>query len=495
MGQPNIAPLRDEVKEDATLSRPLCIGLGGTLVGTDLFWDGLLRLARKRPGLVLSLPFRLLLDNERLRRFVAEQISSDAAALPYRSDVLELLRASAQKGQRIVLSAGTDGQVGRAVAAHLALFDEVLTIDGQSKRSTASQRDESFKVRFGSTGFDYVGNSVTDLPLLAVARRAYLVGASQVVASRARLLGEKVQVLSVRPSRIKAMAKVIRPHQWAKNALVVVPVLLAPGLPSLQRLSLAVLAAIAFSLCASAGYVFNDLLDVDADRAHGSKRHRPFASGALPLQYGPPLFFALFFASFGIALGTLPVAFVGMLALYFVATLAYSFALKSMMMLDVVVLAWLYTHRVLAGGIATGISISAWLLAFSMFMFSSLAFAKRYIELRQSMGKAGQLKSRGYHTHDLEMVASMGPTAGYIAVLVLCLYVDSNAVTERYRAPMLLWLMAPVLLYWISRVWFLAHRGQMQDDPVKFALSDPVSWLCGALAIMVAIVARFWTRF
>jgi 4-hydroxybenzoate polyprenyltransferase len=183
-----------------------------------------------------------------------------------------------------------------------------------------------------------------------------------------------------------------------------------------------------------------------------------------------------------------------MLAFYFAATLTYSFVLKSKLLLDVVVLAWLYTHRVLAGGIATGIPISAWLLAFSMFMFSSLAFAKRYIELRQSASKGGQLKSRGYHTQDLEMVASMGPAAGYIAVLVFCLYVDSKAVTERYHAPMLLWFAAPPLLYWISRVWFLAHRGQMQDDPVKFALTDRISWLCASLVAVVAAAARFWPR-
>src|SRR6266851_4578407 len=240
-------------------------------------------------------------------------------------------------------------------------------------------------------------------------------------------LGDKVQVLSTRrPSRVTAIMKVIRPHQLAKNALVVVPLLVAPGLPTFRRLISAALAALAFSLCASAGYVLNDLVDVEADRAHRTKRLRPFASGDLPVLYGPPLFLALLFASFGLALATLPLGFLGMLAIYLVATLAYSFVLKSKLVVGVVVLAWLYTHRVLAGGIATGIPISAWLLAFSTFMFLSLAFAKRYIELRQSIGKEGQLKSRGYYTDDLEMVASMGPTGGYMAALVFCLYIDSN---------------------------------------------------------------------
>ncbi len=273
--------------------------------------------------------------------------------------------------------------------------------------------------------------------------------------------------------------------------LVALPVFLAPGIPTRAQVTAALLAVLSFNLCASAGYVFNDLVDVDADRAHPTKRHRPFASGALPLRYGPPLFVVLFATSVAIASTTLPWLFLAMLCLYFATTLVYSFALKSKLMVDVVVLAWLYTHRVLAGGIATGIPISAWLLAFSMFIFASLAFAKRYVELRQS-AIGGQLKSRGYRTHDLEMVASMGPSAGYMAVLVMCLYVDSAGVAERYRAPAVLWFVAPVLMYWISRVWFLAHRGEMQDDPVKFALTDSRSWICAAAIALVAVLARFW---
>jgi 4-hydroxybenzoate polyprenyltransferase len=291
--------------------------------------------------------------------------------------------------------------------------------------------------------------------------------------------------------RLPALIKVMRPHQWAKNALVLVPVLLAPGVPSAHQVLLAILGGAAFSLCASAGYVFNDLIDVEADRAHRTKHTRPFASGDLPLRYGPPLFIVLFVSSFALAFLALPFLFVGMLGVYFAATLVYSYAFKAKLMVDVVVLAWLYTHRVLAGGIATGIPISAWLLAFSMFMFSSLAFAKRYVELRHST-TAGQIRSRGYHTSDLEMVASMGPTAGYLAVLVFCLYIDSGVVADRYRAPVLLWFLAPVLLYWISRIWFLAHRGQMEDDPVKFALTDWRSWVCAGFAALVGIAARFW---
>lgn len=298
--------------------------------------------------------------------------------------------------------------------------------------------------------------------------------------------------MSTRPtSRLRATLKVIRPHQWTKNALAVVPVLLAPHGLSAGGLWHAALAALALSLCASAGYVLNDVVDVEADRAHPTKKRRPFAAGDLPVGYGPPLVLALLGTSVGVSLWALPTSFLWMLALYFAITLAYSFYLKSKVLIDVIVLAWLYTQRVLAGGFATGVSISAWLLAFSMFIFLSLAFAKRHVELRRAVGEDGKLRSRGYVAQDLTMVASMGTTAGYLAVLVFCLYIES-AGTAIYSEPRILWLIAPVLLYWISRVWLLTHRGEMDDDPVKFAITDRWSWLCAVAIGGVAAAARFW---
>jgi len=482
----NAAVLR-QLSEAGAIPRPLCVNLERALVRADITWEGVLHLLRRQPWLIFVLPFWVLGGRARVRREVAARIPLDAPALPYRTDLLEMLRASADNGRTLVLAAVGDPSTARAVAEHLGLFQETLVSDSPKARSAQLQE------RYAATGFDYVGGSSLDLPALAVAQRGYLVNAGPAAISGARQLGEKVQVLSTRPSRLRAVIRAVRPHQWAKNALVIMPVPLAEHRPSFSHLVAAILAAISFSFCASAGYVFNDLLDVEADRAHRTKYRRPFASGDLPARYGPALFLVLIAASFGLAVAALPLGFLGMLGIYFVATLAYSTALKSVLMLDVVVLAWLYTHRVLAGGIATAIPISAWLLAFSMFIFSSLAFAKRYIELRQSV-KGGQLKSRGYHTQDLEMVASMGPTAGYIAVLVFCLFANSPGVTERYHQPMLLWFVCPVLLYWISRIWFLSHRGLMQDDPVKFALTDRQSWVCAFLVVTLAALARLLPR-
>ncbi len=289
---------------------------------------------------------------------------------------------------------------------------------------------------------------------------------------------------------LRALIKELRPHQWAKNALVVLPVLLAPGLPKLELMLRGIIAACTFSLCASAGYVFNDLLDLQADRAHATKKTRPFASGALPVKLGPPLFIALMAASFGISLTMLPVGFTWMLVLYFVGTLSYSFYFKRRLLLDVLVLAGLYTHRILAGGIATGVPISAWLLGFSMFLFLSLAFAKRYTELLALT--EDKIRNRNYFKADLQMVASMGPASGYLAALVFSLYVEGGgSVQAAYREPVLLWLAMPILLYWVSRIWILTGRGEMQDDPVRFALKDPASLGCALAIGLVAVIARF----
>jgi 4-hydroxybenzoate polyprenyltransferase len=483
-----LGSLADELAGGTGLHRPLCVTLENAVLRTDILWESVLVLLRKRPWLLLLMPFWWMGGRDRIRRAVGKRVTLEASALPYRTELVEMLRSSAQKGRRIVLVTRTDVRLALAVADHLALFDEVM--DGGPGQDARTLR-QSLEARFGSTGFDYIGASAADLPVLQASQQGYLIGVDRALASRAVGRASRVRVLSTRRGLLSGIIKVMRPHQWTKNALVVLPLLLAPGLPSLDHLVSAALAALAFSLCASAGYVFNDLIDVEADRAHRTKRARPFASGDLPVLYGPPLFVGLLAASFGLAFAALPLNFLWMLAIYFVMTLVYSSFLKSKLMADVVVLAGLYTHRVFAGGVATGIPISAWLLAFSMFMFLSLAFAKRYVELRQSTS-TGQLKSRGYHTRDLEMVASMGPTAGYLAVLVFCLYVDSNVVAERYRAPMVLWFMAPVLLYWISRIWFLAHRGEMQDDPVKFALTDSRSWVCAVFVALVAAAARFW---
>lgn len=282
-------------------------------------------------------------------------------------------------------------------------------------------------------------------------------------------------------ARVAAAVRVLRLHQWSKNLLVFLPVLGAHRLGDGEVLAAVGAAFLAQGLVASGVYVVNDMVDVEADRRHARKRLRPFASGALPLWAGGALAPALLVAGGALAFA-LPLGFRLLLAGYLVLTSLYSFALKRQPILDVLVLAGLYTARVFAGGLATGIPISEWLAMFTMFLFTSLAFVKRASELAAT---EGPLPGRGYRGGDREAVSAMGVGAGYVSVLVLALYVSSAEVRQLYSRPHVLWGLIPLVLFWVSRLWLRAHRGEVDDDPVVFALKDKVTYLVGAAAAAV----------
>ncbi|MET0390243.1 MAG: UbiA family prenyltransferase, partial [Polyangiales bacterium] len=420
-------------EEETARSRPLCVDLDGTLVSTDTLWECVLWMLRRRPWLLLVAPFWLLGGRANFKRHVAARSLLDPASLPYREDLLVALRQLKKSGRKLVLASAADREIAERVAKHLGLFDEVYASDGQANLRSVEKRTRLAQI-YGASGFDYVGDSHADLSVFEGATRGFLVGPSARLAVLARTKGNVV-IMSTRPSLIAALFKELRVHQWAKNALVVLPVVMAPGLPQLHVIGQALLAALAFSLCASAGYVWNDLLDLEADRAHHSKRWRPFASGALPVAYGPPLFVALVSLGFGLSMLLLPPRFSIMLLLYFAGTLGYSLYLKRMLVVDVLALAGLYTHRILAGGIATSIPISSWLFGFSLFFFLSLAFAKRYVELALFTGD-GKIKNRDYYKVDLNMIGVMGPASGLLAALVFSLYVEMGAHRGAYLEPL-----------------------------------------------------------
>lgn len=331
-------------------------------------------------------------------------------------------------------------------------------------------------------------DSDADLPILQAAEEAFLVAPSLALLKKTQCPPQRV-FSDIKCSWL-VWLKALRPHQWIKNVLIFLPLLLSHQLLELSKLGDVLLAFVAFSLAASAGYVLNDLLDLAADRVHRSKKHRPFASGQIPIQFGLPLFAALVGLSLMVSLSWLPWFFTGLLSLYLLLTITYSFYIKRLLIIDVIVLAGLYSFRIFAGGIAVAIPISSWLLAFSMFIFASLAFLKRYIELLHLTNKK-TINSRNYQVDDIEMVASVGITSGYLAVLVFALYIDSKTVSSLYSSPLILWLICPVLLYWITRVWFLARRRQMLDDPVLFALTDKISWLVVVAIVVIMLLAEF----
>jgi 4-hydroxybenzoate polyprenyltransferase/phosphoserine phosphatase len=467
---------------------PLCVDLDGTLIRTDLLWESLVRLLRRNPLFLLILPFWLLKGRAHLKRQIASRTDVDVSVLPYHEPFLEFLRNEKRQGRSIVLTTAADESLARRTADHLKLFSEVLASDGETNLR-GDRKAARLAERFGDRGFDYAGNSRTDLPVWRVARRAIVVNGHSNLAARARECTEVSRVFDPKVSRARALMYLLRPHQCVKNLILFVPLLTSHRLTHLSLVADAILAFVAFSLCASAVYVLNDLMDLDADRRHASKRARPFASGDLPLWAGLVLVPALLAASAGLS-WRLPWSFVGVLGAYMGLAAVYSWKVKQVALLDVFFLAGLYTIRLVAGHETTGIAYSFWLLAFSMFIFLSLALVKRFLEVNQVRRQAGSdVKGRGYFSNDLELVTTLGTTSGYLAVLVFALYANSPEVRVLYHRPTLLLLICPLLLYWISRIWLTAHRGQMHDDPIVFTLKDRVSYIVGCLTLGILWLA------
>jgi len=464
---------------------PLCIDLDGCLVRTDLLYESVLLLLRRNPLYVFLLPIWLLRGKAYLKRQVACRIEIAPGLLPYDGRVLDLARSS---GASLVLCTASDARLARAVADHLGLFDDVLASDGITNlggRAKAAVLVE----RFGERGFDYIGNHRSDLHVWSHARRAWVVNAPASLAGATSRVAELAGHWPVPDSRAKAWFDALRLHQWLKNLLVLVPLVAAHLFFDMGAVARSLLAFLAFGLCASGVYLVNDLLDLDSDRSHPRKRRRAFASGRLSILDGMLVAPLLSLAGLLLALHVMPM-FAGVLLFYWTVTQAYSLWLKRVEMLDVTILAGLYTLRILGGAVALGVPLSFWLLAFSMFIFLSLAILKRFIELAAlaSDGRQ-QAAGRGYVISDLPLLQSLGTASGYIAVLVLALYINSPDSLELYTRPQVLWLLCPLLLYWIGRAWVMAHRGRMHDDPVVFAASDPVSLLVASICGLVVVFA------
>jgi 4-hydroxybenzoate polyprenyltransferase/phosphoserine phosphatase len=467
---------------------PLCVDLDGTLVRTDLLWESLVRLLQRNPLYALAVPFWFLRGRAVLKAQLASRAQVDVSALPYHQPFLEFLRSERRRGRRLFLVTASDRRPAEAVAAHLNLFTEVLASDGHTNLRGV-QKGAKLVERFGEHGFDYAGNSSVDLPVWARARQAIVVNASPRLAAQAARNTSLGSVFVPTGHRWRAAVQALRPHQWVKNLILFVPLVTAHQLSHLPLLLRACWALIAFSACASGVYLVNDLLDLDADRRHPTKCARAFASGDLPLPLGlaaAPLLLAL-----GLGLGCgLSWRFAAVLGVYLALTTGYSWRWKQVALLDVFCLAALYTIRLIAGHESTEIRYSFWLLVFSMFIFLSLALVKRFVELEAARQQNRTvILGRGYAAGDAQLVATLGATTGGIAVLVLALYVNSQEVMVLYHRPMLLLLVCPMMLYWISRVWMLAHRGQLHDDPIVFALKDRASYLVGAITLAVLWLA------
>ena len=471
---------------------PLVVDLDGTLIKTDLLIESILALLRKQPLYLFALPVWLMRGKASLKHQVANRVVLEISSLPWRLDVIEFLARQRAEGRSLVLATGSDILLAQRVADHLKLFDMVFASDGLTNLCGVTKRDVLVR-RFGIKGFDYAadggGNRSCDLPVWVAARNAILVNPGRGVSRAAAQLAAVQRVFTDAKTGLALPLRALRPEHWLKNVLVFVPFVAAHRFhdPALAGKSL--LAFVAFGCCASSGYLFNDLIDLEADRHHPQKRLRPFASGDLPLTYallaGPALLVA------GCFLGALVSSVLLAVLLFYCAMSAvYSLYIKQIVILDVLLLAGLYTVRIMAGSAATGIWPSHWMLAFSTFLFFSLALVKRYSELtimKRVDGAAA--RARAYEPGDGELLAAMGVASGYLAVLVLALYIAADKARALYSRPELLSLLCPLLLYWISHVWLTAHRGNMPHDPVVFTTNNWTSRILMTLMVAAVVLA------
>lgn len=447
------------LESQASRQQPVCIDLEGALLWVNLSLESALGGIKRAPWILMLLPIWWLRGKAFLQGRLARLAAIDARTLPYRAEALNFIEAARAAGRPVWLVTSNNQRYATAVAEHLGSFDRIVTSDDSGDLAKARQ----VQTLLGGKPFEYFGGKALPRPGMASSMRAWTKG--------------------------------LRLHQWAKNALLFAPVVTAHAITDLRILTAAFLAFVSMGMCASATYVLNDLLDLESDRQHARKRFRPFASGALSASSGL-LIAALLLIGGGLAASVLPPLFKLALGAYIAITLLYSFWFKRIASLDVVTLAGLYTLRVVAGAWATGIRLSFWLLAFSLFLFLCLALAKRVAELvnhrrmvetREKSGSA--LKGREYGLEDTPMLQIMGATSGYMSVLILALYINSPDVSRLYAAPELLWLIAPAMLLWITRLWIVTSRGYMDEDPISFAIRDPETWATAAFTVVMLVLA------
>jgi 4-hydroxybenzoate polyprenyltransferase/phosphoserine phosphatase len=484
---PAPSPENGQDKATSPEDAALVIDLDGTLLRTDMLYEAFFASATEGIKHYWSVLEALRHGKAPLKAYLAGVATIDYGLLPFNQEVLDFARNAKKQGRRVYLATASNRQHADQIASFLGIFDGVFASESTVNLSGEAKARQLIEA-LGKGRFDYIGNEVADLAIWTHARKSYVVGDSVGLIRRAKSRGIEVECVAKSQFSFRLWLKALRIHQYAKNALIFVPLLTAHAY-TLRSLSSALLAFIAFSLCASSVYLLNDLIDLQADRQHPTKQARPFACGAVPIQHGViaiPILLAVAYVCAALT----SLLFTAVLSAYFALTSAYSFTLKRKLLVDIVVLATLYTTRVIAGAAAILVVPSEWLLAFSMFIFTCLALVKRYVELALRIDKElPDPSNRNYRLIDLPIIGALAAASGFNAVTIFALYVSSPAVTGLYRYPALLWLLCPILMYWLSRMVILAHRRIIDDDPIAFALRDRNSHLCGAFMIAIVLLA------
>jgi 4-hydroxybenzoate polyprenyltransferase/phosphoserine phosphatase len=485
-------PVPERPAKPVVSSTVLFVDLDGTLIHGDLLHESIARLIFRRPLWLAITLMRLAVAPARLKRAIAAVYTPDVTTLPYRQNVLELIDAR-RDSHRLVLATAGDKTWAQRVADHLGFFDDIVASDGcdniKGARKLAAIHE--WCARHGATRWGYVGDSEIDVAIWREASEAIVVNDSSRLHDAVETLGTNARFVAAPGPALADVGRILRVQQWVKNLLVLVPLPLSQTPPTTGMIVKGILAFLAFCLAASGIYIINDLVDLDADRAHPSKRFRPFAAGRFPMLFGPPLAAGLLATACGLAYAVVSGGFGILLAIYLAATVAYSLLLKRLAVVDVMVLASLYMLRIIAGGVATGVPISEWLLAFSMFFFFSLALTKRHSELLRLMGKStGVAAGRGYLASDAPVIQTLGIVSGMISVLVFALFAHSPETRQLYANSFALWFACPLLTLWLGRVWLFSARGTLSEDPVMFAVRDGVSIVMGVLMLACVLYAR-----
>lgn len=466
---------------------PLVVDLDGTLIKVDSLHEAFVELVSRRPLHALQTLLSLFKSRAAFKAAVADHAFPHTGTLPVDESVLRTIKQAREHGRKVYLATAADRRFAEAIAELIGAFDGVFASENGVNLKGQAKADR-LVAAFGMRGFDYIGNAAADLPVWRVAHAALVSGATPKLVRRISSELPELISLGTRKFEVAPYLRALRPHQWLKNALVALPALAAHDF-RLSSLMTVVMAIVSFSLGASSIYIVNDMLDLPHDRAHPKKRHRSIAAGSVPLSHATLLFLVTAALSLATA-SMLPLPFFLVLVAYVALSLSYSVYLKRKLMIDVVVLAGLYGMRVLAGGAATGVPLSHWLVGFCFFIFLSLALVKRTTEmLTLPDDSVEKIKGRGYRRVDLQIITALTAASGFVAVLVLALYINSAEVTALYRHPELLWGVCVILVYWLGRICFLTGRGEMNQDPVIFAVTDRISLFAGVLVVATFFVA------
>ncbi len=467
---------------------PLVVDVDGTLIKGDLLLENFYAMIRQKPLSIVRVPLWLLRGKAYLKDQMARRVNIDARTLPYQEEFLAYLRGEFSRGRTLVLATASHKKFAENINQFLGIFKEVLASD-ERRNISGKSKLKLLLERYGEKGFDYAGNSGVDLHIFPHAREALLVCPFPGVLPAARKTANVQRVFEGATPGLSLYVKAVRVYQWLKNSLLFVPLVTSHEWNNVYSVMGVVLGFLSFGLCASSGYIFNDLLDLDSDRNHPRKRYRPFAGGDLSLWTGSALMVALQLAGLIIA-AALSWKFFLLVVVYSALSLAYTLHLKTYVLIDVLVLAGLYTMRIVAGAVLIDVPLSFWLFAFSIFIFFSLALVKRCSELitlsKTDREYAGR---RDYSVSDLDHLREMGIASGYLAIIIFALYINSSDVVLRYAHPKVLWMIVPILFYWVSRLWLKTGRGEMKDDPIIFSIKDRGSRFVAVAILLVIILA------